>query len=583
MKYKEEKGKFMKTPVIVFEDFSFQYNAQANPTLKNINLTIYEGEKVLIVGPSGSGKSTLGHTLNGLIPFNYHGEITGSLRIKGKETKDLSLFEVSKMVGTVLQDPDHQFIGLTVAEDIAFLLENECVPQNVMHKKVKEVAEIVDITSHLDVAPQRLSGGQKQRVTLGGVMIGEADILLFDEPLASLDPVSGKMAMHLIDDLQKQTGQTMVIIEHRLEDVLEAKVDRIIVMNEGRIVADLSPQEILSQEESVLKTVGVREPLYVTALKYAGCPLNEQMGLEYIQSLKLNEAQCKALTNWYEVQNQKTKEEVVNHTEPLISFENVSFSYNNKRSILEDVSFEIHKGEMISLVGRNGAGKSTLSKLICGFYHPTKGRILFKGEDLKNKSIKERAQSIGVVLQNPNQMISKTMIFDEVALGLRLRGFAEDVIKEKVYETLKICGLYRMRNWPIAALSYGQKKRVTIASILVLEPELIILDEPTAGQDYKHYTEMMQFLKGLNEKGITILMVTHDMHLMLEYTSRALVLSEGKLLADKPAYEVLTNEELVSAAYLKVTSLYDLALKAGLKDAQNFVKCFIEEERRTKC
>nr|WP_302599934.1 ABC transporter ATP-binding protein [uncultured Cellulosilyticum sp.] len=571
----------MKKPVIVFEDFSFQYNAQANPTLKNINLTIYEGEKVLIVGPSGSGKSTLGHTLNGLIPFNYKGEITGSLRIKGKETKNLSLFEVSRMVGTVLQDPDHQFIGLTVAEDIAFLLENECVVQEKMHQKVKEVAEMVEIQDHLGVAPQRLSGGQKQRVTLGGVMVGEADILLFDEPLASLDPATGKNAMYLIDSLQKQTGQTMIIIEHRLEDVLEANVDRIIVMNEGSIVADLSPQAILTVSPSILKNVGVREPLYVTALKYAGCQLNTEMGLEHINTLRLDEMQKGALANWYK--RQSPKEVAKEHAEALLSFKNVSFSYEGKKNILEDISFDIYKGEMISLVGRNGAGKSTLSKLICGFYRPSEGKILFKGEDLKNKSIKERAENIGVVLQNPNQMISKNMIFDEVALGLRLRGVSEEIIKEKVYETLKICGLYRKRNWPISALSYGQKKRVTIASILVLKPELIILDEPTAGQDYKHYTEMMQFLKELNQKGITILMITHDMHLMLEYTSRALVLSEGKLLADQAAYEVLTNEDLVGAASLKMTSLYELALRAELKNAQDFVKCFIEEERNTRC
>ncbi len=573
----------MKTPVIVFEDFSFQYNAQAKPTLKNINLTIYEGEKVLIVGPSGSGKSTLGHTLNGLIPFKYHGEITGSLRIRNRETKELSLFEVSKHVGTVLQDPDHQFIGLTVAEDIAFLLENQCVPQDEMHQRVKEVAKMVEIDTHLNTAPQRLSGGQKQRVTLGGVMIGKADILLFDEPLASLDPATGKSAMHLIESIHKQTGQTMIIIEHRLEDVLDAHIDRIIVMNEGAIVANLTPQEILSQNDSILKAIGVREPLYITALRHAGCKLVAEMGLEHIKTLNLDKYQCETLIKWYEIEKQKESSEESQSKETLLKFENVSFSYEGKKGILKDICFEINKGEMISLVGRNGAGKSTLSKLICGFYQPTKGRILFKGEDLKNKSIKDRAEHIGVVLQNPNQMISKNMIFDEVALGLRLRGFSEEVVQKKVYETLKICGLYRMRNWPISALSYGQKKRVTIASILVLEPELIILDEPTAGQDYKHYTEMMQFLKCLNDKGITILMVTHDMHLMLEYTSRALVLSEGELLADQAAYEVLTSEKLVNTAHLKVTSLYELALKANIKDAQNFVKCFIDSERKTKC
>ena len=566
----------MKKPVIEFVDFTFQYRAQAKPTLNNINLTIYEGEKVLIVGPSGSGKSTLSNCINGLVPFSNEGEISGSLKVKGKETKEMSIFELSNSVGTVLQDPDGQFIGLTVGEDIAFKLENDCVTQKEMKEKVKIVSESVGIDTHLDSAPYSLSGGQKQRVTLAGVMVGEVDILLFDEPLASLDPATGKSAIELIDQIQKKTNKTILIIEHRLEDVLHCPVDRIIVVDNGRIAADINPAELLSS--NLLIETGIREPLYITALKYAGCDIKPEMHPEHIDTLNVDSCREK-LKEWYE--DTIEDEQKVNN-EPILEMKNVKFSYESGKEILHGVSFKVNKGEMVSIVGRNGAGKSTISKLICGFYKPTEGQILFNGRDLINDTIKERAEKIGIVMQNPNQMISKTMIFDEVALGLKVRGVSEEEIKNRVFETLKICGLYEFRNWPISALSFGQKKRVTIASILVLNPEIIILDEPTAGQDFKHYTEIMEFLKELNQKGVTIIMITHDMHLMLEYTNRAIVLSNGLKLADDIAANVLTDEEVINKANLKETSLYELAIKAKLDNPRIFVKKFIDYDRRIR-
>ena len=566
----------MKKPVIEFNNFTFQYRAQAKPTLNNINLTIYEGEKVLIVGPSGSGKSTISNCINGLIPFYYKGDISGSLKINGKETKKMSIFELSNSVGTVLQDPDSQFIGLTVAEDIAFKLENECVPQDEMKEKVKITSKMVGIDNHLDLAPYSLSGGQKQRVTLAGVMVGDVDILLFDEPLASLDPATGKNAIELIDEIQKKTNKTIVIIEHRLEDVLHCNVDRIIVVNNGEIAADMTPQELLSS--NMLSKVGIREPLYVTALRYAGCEITSDINPQHINTLNLDKCKEK-LKNWYE---ETSEDSNTTDSEVILELKNVKFGYDKDRETLKEISFKVKKGEMISIVGKNGAGKSTVSKLICGFYKPTEGEILFNGRNLANDTIKERAEKIGIVMQNPNQMISKTMIFDEVALGLRVRGFKEDEIKERVFNTLKICGLYEFRNWPISALSFGQKKRVTIASILVLNPEVIILDEPTAGQDFKHYTEIMEFLKELNKKGVTIIMITHDMHLMLEYTNRAIVFSNGLKLADDIAANVITDKNVISEANLKETSLYELAIKAELDNPREFVKKFIDYDRRTR-
>lgn len=566
----------MKKKIIEFKDFSFQYRVQAEPTVKNINLSIYEGEKVLIVGPSGSGKSTLAHCINGLVPFFYDGIVTGQLNINGNDATKMNIFELSKIVGTVLQDPDSQFIGLTVGEDIAFKLENYCISQDEMIDRVDKSAELVDIKKELYSSPYKLSGGQKQRVTLAGVTVDDVKILLFDEPLASLDPATGESAIELIDKMQKQNNKTAIIIEHRLEDVLHCNVDRVIVMDKGEIIADTTIDEIIRKD--ILRKVGIREPLYLTALRYADCEINDTLKLKNIETLELGEYKEK-LKDWYE--NIEVYESDENQN-PILELDNINFSYNNEKQILKNVSFKINKGDMAAIVGRNGAGKSTISKLVCGFYKPTSGRILFDGKDMVDYTIKERSEKIGFVMQNPNQMISKTMVYDEVAFGLKIRGLSDSEIKERVEETLRICGLYGYRNWPISALSFGQKKRVTIASILVLNPEMIILDEPTAGQDFKHYTEIMEFLVDLNKKGVTILMVTHDMHLMLEYTNKVIVLSEGEKIADNiPAY-ILTNKEIIEKANLKETSLHQLALKCDIEDTTKFVNKFIDYDRRVR-
>ncbi|WP_117017270.1 ABC transporter ATP-binding protein [Aeribacillus pallidus] len=566
----------MRKRVIEFHNFSFKYYSQKNPTLKNIHLNIYEGEKVLIVGPSGSGKSTIGHCINGLIPFSYKGEMTGSLKVMGQETKELNIFALSKMVGTVLQDPDGQFIGLTVGEDIAFALENDCTPQKEMFEIVKDASKMVEMDDYLPASVHHLSGGQKQRVSLAGVMVDKVDILLFDEPLANLDPATGKYAMALIDKIQKETNTTVVIIEHRLEDVLYRHVDRIIVVNDGSIVADMSPDQLLTT--NILEETNIREPLYIKAVKYAGCELTEDMHPADFNQFKADLCR-KNLLEWFEDSNPKTPSK---EGKTILELKNISFSYSPGHETIKDVSFSINKGEMVSIVGKNGAGKSTITKLICGFEKPSSGSILFNGKDITNETIKERSLKIGMVMQNPNHMISKHMIFDEVALGLKVRGVAEAEIKERVDNTLKICGLYPFRNWPISALSFGQKKRVTIASILVLEPEIIILDEPTAGQDFRHYTDIMEFLVQLNRQGVTIMMITHDMHLMLEYTERAIVFAEGRKIADDSAVNVLSDIDIIKQANLKETSLYNLALKTGIPEPRKFVERFIEYDREVR-
>ena len=560
--------------ILSFEHFGFQYNAQAEPTLYDIDLQVRRGEKVLIAGPSGCGKSTLVHCINGLIPFSYKGEHTGSLRVKGKETSEQSIFELSKTVGTVLQDSDGQFVGLTVAEDIAFALENDCVGEPELHERVQATARLVDIEQHLSHAPDQLSGGQKQRVSLAGVMVDKVELFLFDEPLANLDPATGKQAIELIDEIQQRTGAAVIIVEHRLEDVLWRHVDRIVLMGGGRILADCSPDELLSGP--LLRENGIREPLYLTALKYAGVEIRPEKRPWSIREIVLDEQDREKLRAW---NDSRTAPPAPEKRETLLSVRDLSFRYDNGFEALKDISVDIRRGEITAIVGTNGAGKTTFSKVVCGFEKQQRGSVFFGGEDLDALSIKERADHIGYVMQNPNQMISKVMIADEVALGLRTRGVPEEEIGRRVDETLEICGLRPFRKWPVSALSYGQKKRVTVAAILVLEPEMIILDEPTAGQDFRHYTEIMEFLLKLRDRGITIVMITHDMHLMLEYAERAIVFDGGRIIADDRCERILTDADIIRRASLKETSLYTLAERCGIADARGFVRRFIDYER----
>ena len=562
-----------KKPIIEFKDFTFQYFSQAEPTLYDINLSIYPGEKILIIGPSGSGKSTLGHCINGLIPFSYKGDIKGSLKVNGIETRDLDIFKLSKTIGTVLQDSDGQFVGLTVGEDIAFTLENDNVELGIMEKRVQEVAKMVDMENFLNSSPFELSGGQKQRTSLAGVMIDDVDVLLFDEPLANLDPATGKTAIEIIHEIQENSNKTIIIIEHRLEDVLHRNIDRVILINDGRILADMNPHELVSS--SLLLDNGIREPLYITALKYAGINVVETMKPAHIWSLDIKGLE-EEIGTWHKTNIEM--EEVV-EGESILRLEDINFSYDGIRKNLKDINIDIKEGEMVSIVGKNGAGKSTLSKIICGFEREDSGNIYYKNENIKDLSIKERAEIIGLVLQNPNQMISKQFIYDEVALGLRLRNIDEKETKKRVGKSLEICGLSPFIDWPISALSYGQKKRVTIASILALNPKIIILDEPTAGQDYKHYTEIMEFLRKINKLGVTILLITHDMHLMLEYTPRSIVLTNGEVIADTKSAITLTDEEIIKYANLKETSLYHLAHRANIDNEGEFVQHFIDYER----
>ncbi|EGQ9832605.1 ABC transporter ATP-binding protein [Vibrio vulnificus] len=562
---------------IEFSNFSFRYESLDKPTLRNINLRIEKGEKIVIIGPSGSGKSTLGQCLNGLIPHAIKGEVSGSLTINGQETATFAMHQFTEQVGTVLQDTDSQFVGLSIGEDIAFALENQLTANIEMYSLVKATAKMVDLEQMLQRSPHDLSGGQKQRVSLAGILVDDVDILLFDEPLAALDPKTGKRTIEIIDELHRKTGKTVVIIEHRLEDVLHRHVDRIILMEGGEIIADATPDELLASP--LLAQYGIREPLYLTALKSAGCHLALDDHPSSLSELPLANYQH-AMTDWFDQANTTS-----NHirSETLLDVRNLTYSYDGEKNALEGVSFNVQRGEFVSILGKNGSGKSTITKLIMGVIEPDDGTMHLNGQDLGELTIFERSQKVGVVMQNPNHMISHHMIFDEVAFGLRNRGWDEQQVNDKVLDVLELCGLSKYRHWPIEALSYGQKKRVTIASILALEPELLILDEPTAGQDYRNYTSMLSFIEKLNrELGITVVIISHDMHLVLEYTTRSIVIADSQLVADAPMTDVFSNPALLDRANLTTTSLYELATRLNMAETNAFMQHFIDVEKASR-
>ena len=566
-----------KKPIVEFKDFTFKYKIQSKPTLHDINLTIYEGEKVLILGPSGCGKSTLMSCINGLIPFSNEGEITGSCKVNGRETKNLSIFELSKEVGTVLQDSDAQFVGLSVGEDIAFSMENEMVPRNKMIPEVEKLAGVVGMQDFIKALPFDLSGGQKQKVALAGVISDKVNILMFDEPLAALDPKMGVATIELIDQVSKDKSKTVIIIEHRLEDVLYRPVDRIILMGEGRIVADTTPMELLNSD--LLEKSGVREPLYVTAMKYAGCNIAENKTICDIENLVLSDDDKEKLMAFFHEETPEIKKEP---GEEVLKLEGVTFGYEHGKDVVCDLNTSIKRGERIAVVGKNGAGKSTMAKLITGLHRPGKGHIYINGKDYKKSTVKEIGEQVGYVMQIPNQMIVKDIIKEEVELALRLRSISEEEITERAAEAMKACGLYTMRKWPVDSIGYGQKKRVTVASIMALGPDTIILDEPTAGQDYRHYTDIIKFINRLNtEYGKTIIFITHDMHLAIENTERAIVFADGRIIADESVYSVLSNDEIIEKANLKQTSLYRLAKKLDISP-EKFIEHFIRYERMVK-
>ncbi|UFJ39486.1 ABC transporter ATP-binding protein [Brevibacillus humidisoli] len=564
-------------PIVSVKQVSYTYEGLKHPTIREINLDIRRGEKILIAGPSGSGKSTLARCLNGLIPHSYKGELQGQIIIDGKPTSSMRIVEISESVGTILQDPEGQFVGLSVGEDVAFALENQEMSYKEMVALVKEALAKVNMVSQIDKSPQELSGGQKQKVAIAGIPAMNPDILLFDEPLANLDPQSGQQVMALIDEIHQRYNKTIIIVEHRIEEVLEIGMDRIILMEQGEIVADDSASDVVSSGK--LKQTGIRHPLYLEALERAGLTYTAETIPLAVSAVERDDV-LPSFRQW-QFHTAASDAPLVD-TAPLLQFDDVWFSYTPEEPLLKAISFAVRPGERIALLGHNGAGKSTLSHLMLGILKPLQGRIFLEGKPAESANVIQRGGKIGYVMQNPHHMISQETVKDEVAFGPRNFGLDEAEVLQRVEEALHVCDLLGHKNWPVSALSFGQKKRLTIASILSMKPRVLLLDEPTAGQDYRHYREMMDFISRLTETGIALLMVTHDMHLALEYTSRSIVLSQGEIIGDMATSRLFADEPPLTAASLRTTSLYQLAKHLGVAQPDQFIQYFIDADRQVK-
>jgi len=565
----------MRRPLISFQNFSFTYSDQREPTLKEISVTIYEGEKILVLGPSGSGKTTFARCVTGVLPNEQNGDVTGNIIFHPTEEKSDFPFEnflpneIALIKESILTDLE-KTERMTPRQKIPFQTAQELM-------KLEGWRNFLDKRPYLKNSFKKLSEQQLGEITMAGISMAGRPLIILDEPLANLDPYSGDLAMKFVDDLHRVSDTTVLIVEHRLEDVLVQSVDRILLFSEGRIIADANPEDILKTE--ILSDIGIREPLYITAMRYAGVDLDNIRELADVH--KVNGPQLKeTMENWLTYLPQFRYQE---SNEVLLELDNVSFKYPwNDEDIVDGVSMRVYRGEMISLVGANGAGKSALSRLIIGEEQTQSGRILWKGKEVIDSNPIVAENFIGYVPQNPKDIISQETVYEEIALKLIQRNIPEAEIKQKVDEVSKVCGLQYIKDLPLSMLSFGQLKRVSIAAILALDPQMIILDEPTAGQDFSHYKDIMNFLQKIHQNGVTVIIVTHDMHLMLEYTRRAVVMAKGKIIADTSSAFVLINPQLIQAASLKETTLFTFAKQIGMNDPYSFTEKFVYYDRAAR-
>ena len=502
--------------VIEIKNLTFTYFGKDKPALKDINLTVKEGEFLLLVGRSGSGKSTLIRAINGLIPNRYQGHYSGEVKVKGITVKGASLTSLSKIVGTVMQEVGKQLVLPIVEDEVAFGPCNLCLPIEEVRKRVYEALRHVDALHLKDRDINELSGGEKQRVAIAGILALDPPIILMDEPMANLDSNGVHLIQNYLGRMREQ-GRTIIIAEHRTEEILDVGVDRIIVLEDGEIVEELHDEEGLRSYADVIKVPA-----------------------------RLFTDRCNSLRP---VVEDKKPEETI-----AIKFENVSYSYDS-RPALRDVNLEIREGERIALLGNNGAGKSTLAKLILGILKPTKGRVLVYGMDTREKEVYELAPLVGLVSQDPFNMLFAKTVKEELAYGPRNIGVPPGEIDVRIRETARKCGITHLLTYSPFATSHGEKKRICVASILTMLPKILILDEPTAGQDYASYTSFMDFILSLEDRVRTLILITHDTDLAIEYTDRTIILSEGRVVADGPTHKVLARRDYLEAGKIRETSL----------------------------
>ncbi|HTX78959.1 MAG TPA: ABC transporter ATP-binding protein [Longilinea sp.] len=509
-------------PSLIIENLSFRYRSRNEPALKNINLSVGSGQVILIAGASGCGKTTLARCINGLIPRSYKGELSGKITLLGQDIADLSLARISQMVGTVLQDPERQILGTKVLSEVAFGLENLNLSREEIYQRVDESLDRLRIPHLRERETFNLSGGEKQKVALAGVMAMHPRILMLDEPLASLDPASAEEALDMVRSLAND-GMTILMVEHRVEDVLKIHPERVLFMMDGEIKYDGS---VAGLHRSVdYHEVKLPAPMIMSLAAKDPMP-SEIVPLKDKQSAE---------------------------PQPLVQFENVAFCYEEDE-VLHGINLTINRGDVIAVLGPNGAGKTTLVKHAIGLLKPKAGRVLVNGKDTREMTVAQIAGNLGYVFQSPSHMLFAPTVEEELAFGPNNVRHKPDQIKKEVIEALDIVHLSGMEKYPPLALSFGQQKRVSIAAILAMQSRIMVMDEPTAGQDYKNYIDFMDSILQLPNFE-AILFITHDIDLAVIYANRVLLMNEGRLVGDGKPVEVLHDFDRLIANRLVPTSL----------------------------
>lgn len=520
--------------ILEVRDLTFRYAARQQPAVRDISFSAEEGEMLLVAGPSGCGKSTLLRALNGLIPRSYKGELQGLIRIGGHDPRAWPLARLSQQVGTLLQDPERQIVAADVLHDVAFGLENLGWPRLRILERVEEVLHALGIAHLRDRPTFQLSGGEKQRVALAGILAMAPRILLLDEPLASLDPQSAQDALTLFRRLH-QEGHTVLLVEHRVEDAMKAHPDRVLYLEEGRLTFDGDPEAFFERVDPT----AVKVPFPVWIQRWPA--IRERQG----PPVEIPPASPSA--------------------PPLVVFEGVSFGYGDGPDVVHGIHAEIRKGDSLAILGPNGAGKTTLLKLAMGLLKPRRGRVWVGGKTTRDQTVAEVARTIGYVFQSPSQMLFAPTVWEEVAFGPRNLGHPLEQIESDVRWALELVGLLDQARVSPWALSFGQQKRVTIASVLSMRSRILVMDEPTAGQDYQAYMRLMGSIAGIAfgpaQAVDALVFITHDLDLALSFANRVWVVADGRLIADGPPEAVFLNPEVMRRGRLVPTSLLEANLQ----------------------
>jgi energy-coupling factor transporter ATP-binding protein EcfA2 len=534
--------------MIHVENLSYWYPQNKLPALKNVSFRIEPGELVLITGPSGSGKSTLLHCLKGLIPKLYGGRLEGKIDIDGEDISYLSVAEIAKRIGLVMQDPESQFCNLFVRDEVAFGIENLKIDSKICSQRVTQTLDAVGLRQFASRAVTEISGGEKQKVAIASVLAMGVPVLLLDEPTANLDAKSGRDVLQFIDQL-RQEGKTLVLVQHELDEMIHV-ADKLLIMQDGMVIDYGAPRELLQKFEYKLTS-----DYFIGLPQIAHAALNTQRWFSF-ESLPLSVAEFASFAQvappGSAMEPTGHQDHILETSETIVEAKNIQFSYpNSKTNAIKDISLTVHAGEVVAILGKNGSGKSTLARLMVGLLYPKRGKIKLDGRDVATLKRHEIHSLTGYVFQYPEQQFLTQSVAKEIAYGLEVQQRPPNEISQVVDETIRSLRLAGAENRHPFALSGGEKRRLSVATMLVLEPKLLILDEPTYGLDEGNLLNMIHFLfDQLQKKGVTIVFITHDLRLVAEYAQRVIVLHEGEKLYDSKPAELFNQDRLMEQAEL---------------------------------